>query len=145
MEIAIFVQFIQYDSTRTGGHLRLTLDRNNGPATLALFSQDVTDYLSALMAPIATGENLSQAKYLDLVSRMYGPRWRRKLKGPASALPSGSPGRLPRWRGEPIRGNRSIWIFLWWPSLFWTKRWYTTSGGKLPKRSFIYISIKLYR
>jgi hypothetical protein len=68
----IFVQFIQYDSTRAGGHLRLTLDRNNGPATLALFSQDVTDYLSALMAPIATGENLSQPKYLDLVSGMYG-------------------------------------------------------------------------
>ncbi len=69
---AVFVQFIQYESTSSGGHLRLTLDKNNGPATLALFSQDVTDYLSALMAPIATGEPLTQAKYLDLVSGMYG-------------------------------------------------------------------------
>lgn len=77
---AIFVQFIQYDSTSSGGHLRLTLDRNNGPATLALFSQDVTDYLSALMAPIATGEKLSQGTYLNLVSGMYGAAVAEEIK-----------------------------------------------------------------
>lgn len=77
---AIFVQFIQYTSTNSGGHLRLTLDRTNGPATLTLFSQDVTDYLSALMAPIATGENLTQAKYVDLVGGMYGSAVAEEIK-----------------------------------------------------------------
>lgn len=102
---AIFVQFIQYDSTNVGGHLRVTLDKSNGPATLALFSQDVTDYLSALMAPIATGENLSQATYFELVSGMYGAPIAEEIKKARISVTLRVPGPVTAVVGGTYSGN----------------------------------------
>jgi hypothetical protein len=56
-----------------GGLSRLTisLNRESGPGMLALLSPDIGDYLSALMAPLATGEELGKAEYLELVGAIY--------------------------------------------------------------------------
>jgi hypothetical protein len=43
-----------------------------GPQILGLIAPDVALYLSALMAPIATGEAMSKADYLFLVGSVYG-------------------------------------------------------------------------
>jgi hypothetical protein len=50
----------------------LTLNRETAPQLLSLFTAEVRDYLDALMAPIATGENLTKSDYLALVSSVYG-------------------------------------------------------------------------
>jgi hypothetical protein len=52
--------FIVLEESASGGSLRLTLNRDLGPDILSLISPEVSDYLSALMAPIATGEILSK-------------------------------------------------------------------------------------
>jgi hypothetical protein len=62
-------RFITYDSS---GRLLITVDRQSAPLLLALFSEDITDYLSALMAPVATGIELSKKGYLELVEATYG-------------------------------------------------------------------------
>ncbi|MDR1059282.1 MAG: hypothetical protein LBL43_07000, partial [Treponema sp.] len=55
----------------TGGVL-ISLKREGGPALLSLFSEEAVDYLSSLMAPIATGEVLDRREYLELVRSIYG-------------------------------------------------------------------------
>ena len=62
-------RFIQYDPA---GSLVISVDRRSGPHLLALLSEEVNDYLSALMAPVSTGESLSRSEYLNLVTSIYG-------------------------------------------------------------------------
>jgi hypothetical protein len=61
--------FIVWDEA---GLLVFNLNRNTSPMLLSLLSPDVTEMLSALMAPCATGEIISKAEYLTLVGSIYG-------------------------------------------------------------------------
>ena len=69
-----FITFEQ--ATRTGassgGRCTINLSLESGPEILALISPDMGDYLSALMAPLATGEALTKTDYLTLVASVYG-------------------------------------------------------------------------
>jgi hypothetical protein len=71
-----FIRFQQGASaggiTGTGGRCTVNLRREQGPEILSRISQEVTAYLEALMAPLATGEELSRAEYLKLVESVYG-------------------------------------------------------------------------
>jgi hypothetical protein len=64
--------FSVWQSDAQGGKLSVMLSRSNSQAILASISPDLIDYLSAIMAPCATGENLSKAEYVDLVASVYG-------------------------------------------------------------------------
>jgi hypothetical protein len=57
---------------RSGGRLGIHLDRASGPETLRRMSDEAVDYLSVLMAPLATGEALGKSEYLLLVTSVYG-------------------------------------------------------------------------
>ncbi|MDR3342175.1 MAG: hypothetical protein LBT14_05190 [Treponema sp.] len=63
-------RFIRYEPDER--HLVIELDRAWAPQMLALISPNVVDYLSILMAPVATEEVLSQREYLALVRSVYG-------------------------------------------------------------------------
>ncbi|MDR1353113.1 MAG: hypothetical protein LBK05_07510 [Treponema sp.] len=60
---------LRYDPA---GTLLIHLDRGTGPLVLSLLSEEVNAYLSALLAPVATGESLTRAEYLGLVATIYG-------------------------------------------------------------------------
>jgi hypothetical protein len=64
--------FIGYEQIGSGGKFTITLNRGTGPRIIAVLSPDVAAYLSALMAPVATGEVLSKGEYLSLVRSVYG-------------------------------------------------------------------------
>jgi hypothetical protein len=65
--------FITFEEAKSGGgRLTINLNREVGPEILSLISPEVADYLSALMAPLATGEGMTKAEYLVLVSSVYG-------------------------------------------------------------------------
>jgi hypothetical protein len=66
-----FIRFEQ-EAGRSGGRCTVSLSRESGPEILSLISADVSGYLEALMAPLATGEVLGRAEYLELVSSVYG-------------------------------------------------------------------------
>jgi hypothetical protein len=57
---------------RSGGRLAIHLDRESGPETLRRMSDEAADYLSVLMAPLATGEALGRSDYQRLVASVYG-------------------------------------------------------------------------
>jgi hypothetical protein len=72
-----FITFEQSASSKTGGssaagRCTINLSLDSGPEILALISPDFGDYLSALMAPLATGEVLTKTEYLTLVASVYG-------------------------------------------------------------------------
>ena len=48
------------------------MNKTTGKLLLSNISQDLVDYISSLMAPVATGENISSAEYLELVTSVYG-------------------------------------------------------------------------
>ncbi|MDR1400239.1 MAG: hypothetical protein LBJ41_09980 [Treponema sp.] len=68
----VTTRFITYEQSGAGGQITIHLDRSSGPQIIPLISRDIVDYLTALMAPVVTGETLSRADYLDLVSNIYG-------------------------------------------------------------------------
>jgi hypothetical protein len=61
-------KFIKLEKTSTGGRITLSLDITSSPDLLKNLSADISDYLSALMAPISTGVKMQGAIYLMLVS-----------------------------------------------------------------------------
>jgi len=67
-------RFVRYEapSGTSPGRLGVRLDRGSAPRLLAQIAPETVDYLSALMAPAATGEALSKEEYLALVESVYG-------------------------------------------------------------------------
>jgi len=61
-------KFIEFNRN---GSCKITLDLNNGPDFLENLSPEISDYLNALMAPVATGEKLTKLEYLGIVSTFY--------------------------------------------------------------------------
>ncbi|GHU43128.1 hypothetical protein FACS1894190_13280 [Spirochaetia bacterium] len=67
-------KFINWKSSPAGGSFEVVLNRENGALILSQISPDVTDYISTLMAPIATGEILTKKEYLSLLTDVYGKK-----------------------------------------------------------------------
>jgi hypothetical protein len=67
-----FITFEQSAPPQTGGRCTINLSLDSGQEILTLISPDMGDYLSALMAPLATGEVLTKTEYLALVASVYG-------------------------------------------------------------------------
>ncbi|MDR2028061.1 MAG: hypothetical protein LBP93_00840 [Treponema sp.] len=99
--------FIILEESAAGGRFRLTLNRDLGPDILSLISPEVTDYLSALMAPIATGEALSKTEYLELVASIYGKPIAGEISGASIRASVDFPGRIRSARGGEFSGKRA--------------------------------------
>ena len=67
-------RFVTYQapSGTSPGRLAIRLDRSIAPQVISQISPEAEDYLSALMAPVVTGESLSRVQYLQLVRSIYG-------------------------------------------------------------------------
>jgi hypothetical protein len=98
-------RFITY--TPSPGRLTLSLDRNSGPRIIALVSPEVKDYLSALMAPVATGEKLSGTEYLNLVASVYGRAAADEIAAARIYASVDFPGPLQAVRGGSFSGRRA--------------------------------------
>ncbi|MDR3167981.1 MAG: hypothetical protein LBT93_08555 [Treponema sp.] len=98
-------RFITY--TASPGRLTITLDRSSGPAIMALISPEVSDYLSAFMAPVVTGEELSKGEYLNLVSSFYGRALADEIAAARIYVSVDFPGSLQSVRGGKFSGRRA--------------------------------------
>jgi hypothetical protein len=98
------LRFIQYDPA---GKLAITLDRNSAPRLLSLFSPEITNYLSALMAPAATGIALPEAEYLDLVSSVYGRPMAEEIAASRITAVITFPGPVTSVRGGAASGTQA--------------------------------------
>jgi hypothetical protein len=83
----------------------IALDRSSGPLMVTMLSQDISDYLSAIMAPIATGEPLSTAEYLRLVTSVYGNAIAREIESAEVSATITFPGRITMVEGGVFSGS----------------------------------------
>jgi hypothetical protein len=98
--------FVVFQQGTAGGRCVVNLNRDSGPEILDLISPEVSEYLAALMAPLATGEALTKAEYLTLVGSVYG-------KGVADEISQAQvrtyidfPGTVQGVRGGTFSGRR---------------------------------------
>ena len=56
----------------SGGRCRINMSLDSGPEILTLISPEISAYLMALLAPLATGEAMTKTEYLTLVRSIYG-------------------------------------------------------------------------
>jgi hypothetical protein len=100
-----FISFEQGSSG--GGRSTINLSLDSGPQILALISPDVSDYLAALMAPLATGEKMTKAEYLALVGTVYGRGIADEIAGAAVRVAIDFPGPVQRAVGGTFSGRRA--------------------------------------
>jgi hypothetical protein len=100
-------RFITYTPSQGAVEGRLTIDlnRTTGPQVLALFSDTVRAYLSALMAPAATGENLYKSQYLDLVGSIYTKPVADEIAAAKISITITFPGAVTAVRGGTFSGT----------------------------------------
>jgi hypothetical protein len=63
--------FVEFEQGKSGGKCKIYIDLDNGPVILNILSPEIAIYLNVLMAPLATGEEMTKAEYLALVSSVY--------------------------------------------------------------------------
>jgi hypothetical protein len=99
-------KFIIFEQGKVG-RCEININRGNGPVIIELFSQEVADYLNALMAPIATGEDLTKAEYLELVASMYNKAISDEIAGSKLNASIEFPGLITGVKGGTFSGKRA--------------------------------------
>jgi len=98
--------FVSFEQGRAGGSCEININRDNGPAILGILSPDISDYLSALMAPLATGEELTRLEYLQLVASVYSRGVSDEIAGSRIRASIDFPGQVTSVRGGTFSGRK---------------------------------------
>jgi hypothetical protein len=96
-------RFIVFEQRR----LELNINRENGSVILELLSPEIADYLNALMAPVATGEELDKSEYLELVASFYNKAISDEIAGSRIRVSIEFPGSITSVRGGTFSGRRA--------------------------------------
>ncbi len=89
--------------------LRLLLDRKTAPDFVAGLSEDVFDYLSVLMAPLVTGEEMDSEEYLDIISSVYGHTLAEELAKGIFKIEFAVPGKIIQSSVGKFQGRLLSW------------------------------------
>ncbi len=100
-------RFIKYEQNAGEGSLSINLDLSKGPLIISLFSTDVSDYLSAIMAPLATGEVLSVREYLDLVVSVYSSNVANEIENAVVHIDISVHGLVKSVKGGTFSGSKA--------------------------------------
>lgn len=101
-----FISFEQGGASKNG-RCSIDLDLESGPQILDLISHEIGAYLSALMAPLATGEILTKTEYLMLVSSVYGRGISDEIAQAAIHAAVDFPGQVQSAKGGTFSGRRA--------------------------------------
>ena len=99
--------FIVFEQKGSGGRCEIKIDLDNGPALLKSLSPEIADYLSALMAPLATGEKLTKSEYLELVSFVYSKAISDEIASSKIRASINFPGQVKSVKGGTFSGKRA--------------------------------------
>jgi len=98
--------FIEFVQSGTGGRCLINISRDNGPVIIELLSPQIADFLNALMAPLATGEELSKPEYLELVASFYNRAVSDEIADSRFRASIDFPGAVTSVRGGTFSGRR---------------------------------------
>jgi hypothetical protein len=100
-----FISFEQINSAGEG-HCAVSLSLESGPQILSLISPEISMYLNALMAPLASGEKMTKRDYLDLVASFYGREIADEISSGVIRASVNFPGVVQRVKGGTFTGKR---------------------------------------
>jgi len=106
-KVSGFVTFEQKNSAGEG-RCSVNLSLASGPWILSQISPEISMYLSALMAPIATGETITKAEYLALVASIYGKDIADEISSSSIRATVTFPGAIQRIKGGTFTGKQAV-------------------------------------
>jgi len=99
--------FIKFEQKAGGGSCMINVNINNGPLILENLSPEIADFMSALMAPIATGEVLSKSEYQQLVASFYSRAISDEIAASRIRASVEFPGVISSVKGGTFSGRRA--------------------------------------
>ncbi|MCL2808699.1 MAG: hypothetical protein FWD24_01395 [Treponema sp.] len=99
--------FITFEQTTSGGRFEVNINRQTSPAIIELLSSEISDYLNALMAPIASGEVMTRSEYLEIVSTFYNVGISDEIAFSRIRATIDFPGTITSIRGGTFSGRRA--------------------------------------
>jgi len=100
------ISFEQQNSAGEGS-CAVNFNLASGPQILGLISPEISMYLSALMAPIATGEKMTKEEYLGLAASVYGKVIADEISTSSIRASVNFPGAIQRVKGGTFSGRRA--------------------------------------
>ncbi|MDR0301821.1 MAG: hypothetical protein LBI04_05855 [Treponema sp.] len=100
-------EFIEFEQRKNGGECKFYIDINNGPVILKLLSVEIAAYLEALMAPLATGEEMTKTEYLELVSSIYSKAISDEIASSQLRASINFPGQITSATGGTFSGKKA--------------------------------------
>ena len=100
--------FITFNRGQQGGSCVININRENSVLIIEALSDEIADYLNALMAPIATGEEMTKQEYLELVSSFYNRTISNEISASRILLSIDFPGNITRAAAGTFSGRRAV-------------------------------------
>jgi hypothetical protein len=104
-----FISFEQKNSAGEG-HCTVNLNLTSGPQILGLLSPEISAYLTALGAPIATGEIMTKTEYLTIVGSFYGKNIADEINSSSIRASVNCPGAIQSVKGGTFSGRRADFV-----------------------------------
>jgi len=99
--------FIKFEPKTGGGSCTININIDNGPLVLENLSPEIADFLSALMAPIATGEVLNKSEYQQLVASFYNKAISDEISASRIRASIEFPGAITGVKGGTFSGRKA--------------------------------------
>ena len=98
-------RFVEFEQGKNGGKCKFSIDIDNGSVFLNLLSPEFADYLNVLMAPLATGEEMTKTEYLALVSSIFSKAISDEIAASRIRISIGFPGQVTNAAGGTYKGK----------------------------------------
>jgi len=101
-------EFINFEQGASGGKCVFSINIDNSQIILGSFSKDISDYLTAIMAPAATGEKMTKTEYLEVVSSFYNKGISDEISASRVRVSIEFPGTVANVKGGTSSGKKAI-------------------------------------
>jgi hypothetical protein len=98
-------RFVEFEQEKNGGKCKFYLDLSGGYEILNLISPEIAAYLSVFMAPVATGEEMTKAEYLALVSSVFNKAVSDEIASSRLRISVSFPGQVTSAAGGTYKGK----------------------------------------
>jgi len=101
-------RFIEFEQGKNGGKCKIYIDRENGPIFLNHLSEEIAAYLNVLMAPVATGEEMTKTEYLALITSVFSKAISDEIAASKINVSIGFPGQVTSAAGGTFSGKTAV-------------------------------------
>jgi len=101
-------EFINFEQRTSGGKCVFSINMENSQVILGYFSKDISDYLTAIMAPAATGEKMTKTEYLEVVGSFYNKGISDEISASRVRVSIEFPGAVTNVKGGKFSGKKAI-------------------------------------